>query len=125
MSDAKARRAVLRELDKTLGVDHPATALKGLLLGAVIIAVMAGLAYGLAMPAGPTTYVHGRVEGLGLRETETGSYPIARVRVGSDVGLVPIPRTANCSAGDRISLSARRTLFGARRYTMSFGGCVG
>ena len=85
------------------------TALLGLLAVALTVAAAGTF---LLIPLGPYKQIVGTVEGFGLAEDRTGSYPVANVRLTDRRVAVVLPRAQSCSVGDAIHLQLHRHLWG-------------
>ena len=124
--DAKEHKRIdreIRRLNAEFGMDSGRQAATAVTRVALILAVIAGVAMVLYMPTAPEEAAVGRVDGISLRETDTGTRLLARVTVGRSQGLVRLPRGAMCLAGDRIDLVRRKTLLNVR-YTTGLRGCM-
>lgn len=106
--------AAIRRLNAALGIENPYHARLGLLIGAVIAAVTFGAIMMLALSGGPPVMVYGVVRGFGLRESDFGSFPVARVWVDDRSAVVRLDRSSTCTVGSRIKLNRRRALLGYR-----------
>lgn len=124
--DAKEHKRIDREirlLNAEFGMHSGRQAVVAVTRVALMLAVIVGVVMVLYMPTEPGEPAVGRVDRMGVRETDTGTRLVAPVTVGTAQGLVPLPRNAMCVAGDRINLVKRKTLFSVR-YTMGLGGCT-
>jgi hypothetical protein len=86
----------------------------GLFLGALLISVLGTAILMFAFSGGPPRVVFGTVQGFGVRESDYGTLPLARVRVDDRNAVVRISRRTRCAVGDRIKLVRRRGLLGYR-----------
>ena len=124
--DAKEHKRIdreIRRLNAEFGMDSGRQAATALIRVVLVLAAIAGVAIVLYMPTAPGEAAVGRVDGISLRETDTGTQFLARVTVGGSQGLVRLPRGAMCVAGDRIDLVKRKTLINVR-YTTGIRGCT-
>ena len=124
--DAKEHKRIdreIRRLNAEFGMHSGRQAATAVTRVALILAAIAGVAMVLYMPTAPSERAVGRVDGISLRETDTGTRLLARVTVGTAQGLVRLPRGAMCLAGDRIDLVKRKTLLNVR-YTTGIRGCM-
>ncbi len=104
----------IRRLKAELGIVGLHGGAIRLLLGVLLIGAGGGLLIAFTLSGGQPTVVFGAVQGFGLRETDYGTYPLARVQTEDGVVMVPISRGATCAVGDRIKLVRRRSLLGYR-----------
>jgi hypothetical protein len=81
----------------------------GLILAFVFTAI---LGFVLFVPTGPTTIVTGEIEGFGLAESKTGSYPVARVRLPDREVTVALPRSNACVLKGPITLQRQTRVWG-------------
>ncbi|WP_310541895.1 hypothetical protein [Phenylobacterium sp.] len=65
-----------------------------------VVGVLALFAFQLR--AGPGVVVYGTVTGIGMRESETGSRPVAHLEVDGRQVTVGLSRANGCQVGDRI-----------------------
>lgn len=124
--DAKEQKRIdseIRRLSDEFGGEAARSGVVGLTSASLVILAIGGVVMFLFWPTGPSETAVGRVNGISLRETDSGTRFLARVTVGSAQGLVPLPRGAMCLPGDRIDLVKRKTLFSAR-YTFGVKGCM-
>ena len=92
-------------------------------LGLVLAFVFtAALCVVVLFPFGSTEIVTGTIEGVGLNETETGSYPVARVRLPDRVVAITLPRTTTCSIGSTVHLQKQQRVWGPA-FTLDWTGC--
>ena len=70
------------------------------------------LVFGLRGDFAPSTTAYGSVLRFSLRESDEGSFPLARVRVDDRDVVISLPRGTRCNIGDRIELSRRKALLG-------------
>lgn len=96
--------------------DHAAAFGLGVAL-LLVTAIVAPLLY-LTLPRGAGTPVEGVVVAIGTRETDTGSYPRATVRLADTTISVALPRATDCLVGSKISLHRSPGAIGSR-YTAS------
>jgi hypothetical protein len=97
--------------------DHSVSA--GLGLSFVLVAILGIL---LVTPTGPATVVTGTIEGFGLRETDTGTYPIATVRLPDREITVTLSRSHRCVMGGQIKLQKQKRLWG-QSFILDWNGC--
>ncbi len=83
--------------------------LLGLFAAALVLAAVASFA---VLPLGRYERFVGTVEGFGLQETDTGSYPIASVRLVDRQVMVPLQRAQACRVGAPIHLRLQRRFWG-------------
>lgn len=74
------------------------------LTGLVIAAIFAGCLALFLTPVGQGHQTTGRITGIGLVETVTGSYPIAVVLLPAGSVQVQLPRENNCAIGGEVRL---------------------
>jgi hypothetical protein len=84
----------------------------GLALGAVIAGLLAAFFYAVVLPIGPPEDVTGVVEGFGLTEGETGSYPLVKVRFRGEDQTLSLPTSNGCRIGSTIHLRLQPTPLG-------------
>lgn len=95
--------------------------LVGLVLACLITAAVGAVVY---LPVGPARIVTGTILGFGLRETDTGSYAIARVQLPDRVVLINLPRTSVCSLGERVNVQEQQRFWGPA-FTLDWISCSG
>ena len=66
----------------------------------------------LVFPIGRPVRIVGEIVGFGFAETDTGPYPIARVRVENRQVIVNLPRAHTCRVGAPIRLRVVRYVWG-------------
>lgn len=82
----------------------------GLLFGVLVIMGVAAL----LLPIAPAQRIDGTVLKLGLRETETGSYPRAVVQLDGRQIALDLRRDSRCAVGDAIYATCSRHALGLR-----------
>jgi|GEM_PF-3389158 len=115
MDEAK----LIRRLSAAAGVGAPPSALIGLLLGALLIALIFLL--GALLWSGPQAAVYGRVIGFLYNNSKYNPNPSVRVQL-EDGQVLVVGASPNCNLGDEIELVRRKALFGYA-YRASFRGC--
>jgi hypothetical protein len=80
------------------------------ILGLLIAVVCAAGFATFLVPTGSSIPLTGKIAGFGLVETDTGSYPLAVVRVPAGTIQVPLPRSNNCALGGQLHLTKQRYL---------------
>lgn len=84
----------------------------GLALALLAAVAFAALALFITSPIEPPEPVSGRVAGLGLLETDIGSFPQATVVVDGVTARVGLQRSSGCTVGDQLQLHRERRLWG-------------
>jgi len=93
-----------------------------LALGGLTIASLIGaLATAAFAEFGPKGSVVGEIVSFGIREGRTGSHRVAVIRVNSASTQLHLPSSSNCDVGDKIHLTERRGLIGAK-YSVTTAG---
>ncbi|MDO8325081.1 MAG: hypothetical protein Q7T23_19335 [Phenylobacterium sp.] len=74
-----------------------------IVIAVCVLLVVGGLAlFASQLRAGPGVVVFGTVTGIGMRESETGSRPMAHLEVDGRQVTVGLSRANACQVGDRI-----------------------
>jgi hypothetical protein len=93
----------------------------GLVLAGALGLALVGL---VVIPLGPREQVFGTVERFGLDETDTGSWPVAVVRLDDGRAVtVRIPREAPCRRGQAVRLFRQKRLWGVK-YGADYAACT-
>jgi hypothetical protein len=92
-------------------------------LGLALAFMLAAILGFVAMfPTGSTTMVSGIIENFGLTETDTGSYPVARVRLPDREITVILSRSNTCVIGGPINLQRQQRVWG-QTFIVDWTGC--
>jgi hypothetical protein len=85
----------------------------GVILGIPLAILFAAALAGLVLfPLGPSYPMTGAVKTFGVRESDTGTYPVAVVSLPGGPVTVPLPRGHSCRVGSLIRLQWQRRLWG-------------
>jgi hypothetical protein len=96
---------------------------KSVVLGLGLAFVLATiLSFVVVFPTGSTKVVTGTIENFGLSETDTGSYPVARVRLPDREITVTLSRSNTCVIGGVINLQRQQRVWG-QTFIVDWTGC--
>ncbi|MNT54834.1 hypothetical protein D3C72_1920220 [compost metagenome] len=70
--------------------------------------------FALIIPTGPSARETGIVTGFGLRESETGSYRVMHIAVGSAKDTITAPSHLDCRVGDSVEVTRVKQWWGYR-----------
>ncbi len=76
------------------------------------------------VPFGPTEFLTGTILGLGLNETDTGSYAVARVQLPDRVVSINLPIASVCSIGGRVNVQKQQRIWGPA-FILDWTSCRG
>jgi len=80
------------------------------------------LSFVVFFPTGSTKMVSGTIEGFGLTETDTGSYPVARIRLQDREITETLSRSNSCVIGGSIKLQRQQRFWG-QNFIVDWAGC--